>query len=168
MSDRDALLDRLIEAAREREADGDDLHLKGWDRARWETLLARATVVELGPGEVLIKRDAPGQALYFLVEGVLEVSTPRSDEITFSPIATILPGSVVGEIAFLDHGHRSASVWPRERATLFRLSQEDFEALMEAEPRLAAELLVAVGQILAARLRRLLGSRAGDAGRRGS
>jgi len=166
MRDRTELIETLMAAVAARQAETGGLHLPGWGRAEWAALLAEAEVVEIGDGELLIRRDEPNRELFFLVEGQLEVTVPQSDSMTFSPMMRIRPGSVVGEIAFLDGGSRSASVWSRGPTVLFALEKAAYAAFRRDQPSLACDLMQAVAQILAVRLRRTLGG-SGAEGRSG-
>lgn len=167
MRDRSELVGALVAAVASRQEEAGGLHLPGWGRDEWETLLAAAEIVEIGDGELLIRRDEPNRELFFLVEGQLEVTVPQSDSMTFSPMLRIRPGSVVGEIAFLDGGARSASVWSRGPTVLFALEKNAYAAFRRDHPALACDLMQAVAQVLAVRLRRTLGG-SGQNGRAAS
>ena len=156
MRDRAELTERLISAVTAREEEQGGLHLPGWGPSDWEALLAGAAVVEIPDGELLIRRDEPSCELFFLVEGQLEVTVPQSESLTLTPMIRIRPGSIVGEIAFLDQGARSASVWSRGVAVLFALDKEAFAAFRSNHPALACDLMHAVARVLAVRLRRTL------------
>ena len=162
MRGKSELVEKLMAAVAARQAETGGLHLPGWGRAEWETVLAGAEVVEIGDGELLIARDEPNRELFFLVEGQLEVTVPQSDSMTFSPMVRIRPGSVVGEIAFLDGGARSASVWSRGPTVLFALEKNAYAAFRRDHPSLACDLMQAIAQILAVRLRRTLGGSGQD------
>ena len=162
MRDRSELIETLVAAVASRRDEAGGLHLPGWGLPEWETLLARADIVEIGDGELLIRRDEPNRELFFLVSGQLEVTVPQSDSMTFSPMARIRPGSVVGEIAFLDGGARSASVWSRGPTVLFSIDKEAYAAFRREHPTLACDLMQAVAQVLAVRLRRTLGGNGQD------
>ena len=155
MTDRDRLIEGLRNAAAERARRDGGLGLAGWDVEAWRALLAEAEVVRRRNGEILIQREEVGADLFFLVDGKLEVSAPQAASFSFSPVATIEAGSIVGEVAFLDDRRRSASVWSRGDSTLFRLSRAAFEEFRAVRPDLAADLLFAMGAVLAGRLRRL-------------
>jgi CRP-like cAMP-binding protein len=60
---------------------------------------------------------------------------------------------VLGELAILDRGPRSATVTADEEMLAFALSGEGFDALREAEPPVAIKLLAALGRELSVRLR---------------
>ena len=158
MKQKDELIHILARVVQAQAGHEDCLNLPGWDDDCWIRLLAGAQVMVLGNGEVLLQRDQASNDLYFLVEGKLEVSIPQSDGMTLTPLVTRSPGSVVGEIAFLDGGARTASIWSRGKSVVLRLPESAFYDFMTAEPRLACDVLCAVGRIVAERLRRCIGA----------
>jgi CRP-like cAMP-binding protein len=162
MTSKNDLIDTLIAAVRDRSESEDTLFLPGWDHDRWQRLLADALVVELGNGEVLLQRYEPSNDLYFLVDGELEVSTPKPDSMTMTAVVSRGPGSVVGEIAFLDSGSRTASIWSRGTSILLRVPESAFRDFKAREPELAGDLLYAIARILAYRLRRCIGAPGSD------
>lgn len=153
MQARGELIRTLVVAVSESSSDN-TLELPHWDTACWERLLADAELLELANGDILLQRNEATNDLFFLVKGKLEVSIPQSGTQSMSPLAVIQPGSVVGEIAFFDDHSRSASVWSRGKTVLFRLRRPAFTDFQAREPALAADLLFALGKILAGRLRR--------------
>ena len=162
MKHRDELIRILITRIQARAGEEDALYLPEWDGACWGLLLSGAKVMELGGGEVLVRQEDSSNDLYFLVDGTLEVSVPQSGSMTMTPLVSIGPGSIVGEIAFLDNRARSASVWSRGKSTLLRLPEASFADFRAAEPALACDLLYAIGRIMAQRLRRSMsGSKGG-------
>src|SRR5687767_14834492 len=79
---------------------GDDcLVLAGQVRHRW-----------LKAGKALFLQGEPGDALYLIAEGCLRVTavSPAGQEVT---VALRKQGSFLGEMALLDDGPRSASVF---------------------------------------------------------
>ncbi len=145
---------RTLAVAVSESSSDNSLELPHWDTACWERLLADAELLKLANGDILLQRNEATNDLFFLVQGKLEVSIPQSGTQSMSPLVVVHPGSVVGEIAFFDDNSRSASVWSRGKTTLFRLRRPLFKDFQEREPALAADLLFALGKILAGRLRR--------------
>ena len=135
---------------------GDDkselLGVPGWQRADWDALFAHAHRMHVGQGQVLIRKHAAERALYFLSSGLLEVTAVLSSH-SLGPIAKVHPGSVVGELAFLDGRPRSAKVWAVKDSELYRLDFADYERFADAHPRKTCDLLFAVGRVVALRLR---------------
>ena len=68
-------------------------------------------------------------------------------------IAKVRPGSIVGELAFLDGMPRSAKVWALTDSELYRLDFADYQRFAEAFPRKTCDLLFAIGRVVALRLR---------------
>jgi CRP-like cAMP-binding protein len=124
-----------------------------WQAADWNTLLANARRLELKKGDVLIRKDASERALYLVASGMLEVTSLLSSH-SMGLIAKVQPGSVVGEMAFLDGRPRSAKVWAVADSEVYQLDFENYERFADAHPRKACNLLFAIGRIVALRLRR--------------
>lgn len=134
---------------------GDDKELlvvSGWQRTDWDALFAYAQRVQVPQGHVLIRKHAAERVLYFVASGLLEVTAVLSSH-SLGPIAKIHPGSVVGELAFLDGRPRSAKVWAVKDSELYRLDYADYERFADAHPRKTCDLLFAIGRVVALRLR---------------
>lgn len=91
---------KLAEALRQRGP------LAALDPVAAAKLVALGTLVELAPGEMLIREgDAPSAEVFLLVEGALVV---QSGSGTLARLSR--PGDVVGEVAVLLSAKRTASV----------------------------------------------------------
>ncbi|HWE63123.1 MAG TPA: protein kinase [Chloroflexota bacterium] len=79
-------------------------------------------------GTVICKRGDPGDRLYIVQAGTLEI------RLGLEPAGMVVrhagPGEVVGEIALLTGGARSADVVALEDAVLWVLARQDFDALL--------------------------------------
>ena len=100
--------------------------IPGWREADWETLFSYTERIRVASGDILIRREASERALYFLTAGMLEVTAVLGSH-SLGPIAKVHPGTVVGEIAFLDGMPRSAKVWAVTDSELYRLDFADYE-----------------------------------------
>lgn len=115
----------------------------------WDLVLAYTETRRLRPGDWLIREGERDRALYVLSDGRLEVLAPgRVSRVVEAP-------ATVGELAFLDGRPRAAGVRALTHGEAQRLSFEAFEALSAREPRLARDLLLDLGRIVATRLRAL-------------
>ena len=76
------------------------------------------------------------------------------DGISMGPLTRVGAGSVLGEQSFFDGNPRSASVWAVDECEVAAMTPEQYADFEAARPRLARELLFALGKILAVRLRR--------------
>ena len=108
-------------------------------------LSARGTEVELGAGEWLFREGDPGDSLYVVRLGRLEVVREGGEPAT---IRTLARGEVVGELALLTEDRRSASVRARRDSVLLRIDEADFAALLREEPEVAVALTRVLGEQL--------------------
>jgi hypothetical protein len=90
-----------------------------------ETLWRMTGLLDVQAGCTLMVRDERGHDVLFLLDGVLEVDTGRR-------AVYLAPGSVVGEIAALGNGVRTATVETVTDCLLLSASGADVTALPEA------------------------------------
>ena len=100
-------------------------------------------IVELAPGEVLFKEGDPGDAMFVLLEGTLDVLVGNTT------VGSSIRGEILGEMALIDESPRSATAVAREPARLARLDSRRFQRLIQQHPFFAMHLL----KILADRIR---------------
>lgn len=87
--------------------------------------------VEFKPGEIIYREGDPGDGMYVLLEGVVEVLVGGKSVGSFEPI------EFFGEMAVIDPGPRSATVRAATKCKLAPISQIRFLALIERRPHLA-------------------------------
>jgi len=143
----------FLRAAAEEHPESELLVVPQWQRADWENFLSHARRLNVAPGKVLIQEDASERVIYFVASGVLEVTSVLSGQ-SLGTIARVHPGSVVGELSFFDGRPRSAKVWAVADSELYRLDFDAFQQYANAQPRQACDLLMAIGRVIASRLRR--------------
>jgi CRP/FNR family cyclic AMP-dependent transcriptional regulator len=119
-------------------------------RSDWEKILAHTETRRFSRGETIITAGESDRALYLLTEGTLGVRLQGDSEKTFKAIDA---PSVVGEVAFLDGGPRSATLFAIGDGELLRLRIESFEVLSAREPELGRAILFDLARIVTQRLR---------------
>jgi len=87
------------------------------------SLFQNAAKKQLQPEEWLFKAGDPGNTVYLIEEGTLDVVI-TSHEGKEQTLARLESGAVVGEIAYLLGGERSAGVRAREQSTVLCLSRD--------------------------------------------
>ncbi len=112
-----------------------------------EQLAAEGKEVRFGPGEWILREGEEAECLYVVLSGRIEVIAEGPPE---TLIRTLRRGSVLGELALLSSGVRTASARARRESHLFALSRERFEALIREVPAFAVGLTRAMGAQLAA------------------
>jgi CRP-like cAMP-binding protein len=101
----------------------------------------------LAPGEVLFRQGEPGDSVYVLVSGEVEVRV--AGENGDHHLADIGPGTFLGEFALLADALRTRSVVGRTEAELWELPRERFEAALSGHEAWASRFLMAVARELA-------------------
>lgn len=101
----------------------------------------------LSAGTLLFKEGDKGDALYFILEGSLEI-TQTSGADREIVLATFKPGDYFGEMSLLDEKPRSASARAVTDCRLLALDREDFAVLLEKNPAIALQLSRAISERL--------------------
>lgn len=96
-------------------------------------------------GETLIEQGAVGRTAYLVLEG--EATIRRGTR----TVNTVGPGAMVGELALLDKGPRSAYVIARTDLLVAEIHARDFGRVLDEVPALTRKLLAS----LASRVRAL-------------
>ncbi len=113
-----------------------------------QTLVAAGSSLALEPGVLLCQRGEPGDAVFVVLEGEIEVQTSSADgrEMRF---ASFGPAAVIGEMAALDGGLRSADMVAKRRSRLWRIPRGPLIEALRADPAASVALVAE----LAGRLR---------------
>ncbi|GEM_PF-1567617 len=95
----------------------------------------RCRPVSLPTGSLVFREGDTGREFYLVVAGRVQVlKNSRA-------IATLGPGSTVGEMAMLDQPRRSATVQVSDDAELLVITRESFFHLLKGNPHLAVKIL---------------------------
>ncbi|GMR23539.1 MAG: hypothetical protein BMS9Abin37_1980 [Acidobacteriota bacterium] len=108
------------------------------------TIVTQGETIELGAGELVVNKGEPGDSLFVVKTGVVEVVNPADGP----PLAYLGRGDSFGEMALLTSSERSADVRVPQQAELLVIDRALFEDLMANHPGFASQLAV----ILAHRL----------------
>ncbi len=91
--------------------------------------------VDVPAGQVLMREGQTGGEMFIVASGRLTV------ERNGAHIADRGPGDVVGEIALLSEGPRTATVTTTEPCQLFVLGHREFHSLMDEQPAFRLQIL---------------------------
>ena len=103
-----------------------------------------ANTITLEPGDVVFNQGDPGDVMFAVVEGSVDILI--DDKL----LETVEAGGIVGELALVDTGPRSASAIARTTARLARVDQREFTFLVQEHPTFALQVM----RVLAERIRR--------------
>jgi CRP/FNR family cyclic AMP-dependent transcriptional regulator len=91
-------------------------------------------------GETVFRQGEPGTALLGVVSGQIRI-TVNSEQGRELHLNLIEPGEIIGEIAFIDGGLRTATGTAAEPTTCFTINRAPFFALMDERPSISHHLL---------------------------
>lgn len=110
-------------------------------------LAERLDVVKVEAGKLLFSYGDPGDSLYVVKEGEVELffKNDTGDRIL---LETATPGHFFGEISLLDGGPRTASALVTRDLEALRLDRGDLDEFLRLHPSAALDLLTATGRRL--------------------
>lgn len=115
--------------------------------------LGKSTEVHsFGNGAEIFKEGAPGDAMYFILEGEVDI-IKRSIDNKPVHLATLPKGTVFGEMSLVDSAPRSAAAIAKTPSQLIVLKKHSFFRLVEDHPRPACKILMKLMRTLSMRLR---------------
>lgn len=119
------------------------------ERSRIEDI---AEMRKIAPGKYLIRANEADSTLYAVEEGHLDIVKMQEGKPVV--VATVGPGDVLGEVAFIDDSPRSVSVRAGEETVFVRAwDKKELSEALAFEPALLAKFAVAMSELLVERLR---------------
>lgn len=100
---------------------------------------------EYKTGEMVFREGEPGNFLLGVISGNINIHAASGDGQSLN-LNRICPGEVIGEIAFLDGGPRTASGEATETTVCFAIPRPPFQRLLRERSELAEQLLQLVCQ----------------------
>ena len=101
--------------------------------------------ITMTAGSLIVDQGQTGREAFVVLDG--EIDIKRNNR----KVATLGPGSVVGELSLLDHGPRTATAICATDCTLLVIDQRRFLGVIDTVPAISHKLLAS----LAARIREL-------------
>lgn len=113
-----------------------------------DRLMKELDVVNLNSGEILFREGDPGEHLYVVVEGELEIllAPDTDDELILNLLHA---GEYLGEMSLLQPGGlRTAGARARGKVVLLSMNREQFKGLLQRHPELANAMIGVLSQRL--------------------
>ena len=105
------------------------------DKKQLQHVAAATIEVQVEAGKVLVREGDPGHECFVILEGSATVTRKGVD------IATLGAGDVVGELAPLTGGNRTATVTADTAMDVLVIGQREFAGLLDEVPGLAVRVL---------------------------
>ncbi len=107
---------------------------------------------KLHRGEVVAEQGAPGDEFYVVTEGFLEISL-GGNEASPQVLVNLGKGQIIGEMALIDQGPRSATVRAISEAVVQVIRRKDFEGVCEKNTRIGYIVMKDIAADLSFKLR---------------
>ncbi|MCL4557951.1 MAG: cyclic nucleotide-binding domain-containing protein [Deltaproteobacteria bacterium] len=100
------------------------------DNTERADIIGRFELMVVEPGKVIVKEGDPGDAMYVVKDGLLQVSTVDNNgrEVV---LAQLGEGDIFGEVALITGKLRTATVKAVRKSRLMKLPKEDFQGVVE-------------------------------------
>jgi CRP-like cAMP-binding protein len=115
-----------------------------------ETFAGFGEICRYRPGEIILKKGDPGDALFLVLKGEVRARLMVAGQ--DQTLARIPAGEFFGEMAMFARSPRSADVVAEERTRLLRVSSETFLLLIKENPEMAAPVFFALAGTMATRI----------------
>jgi CRP-like cAMP-binding protein len=104
-------------------------------------------------GETIFRQGEPGLGMYIIHKGSVRIrGVPDPDEDACEPFLDLQKGDFFGEVTLLQELPHMVSAQATTPCRLLGFFRPDFFTLIHYHPRLGTKLLLALGQVMAARL----------------
>ena len=104
---------------------------------------------EFNSGEQIIEKGEPGDGMYMIDEGVVEVRLEESAE----PVAEFGDGDYFGEMSILDNQPRSAHIFGSRSGRVLFFSKRGFQSMLPKSTKTVGKVMYVFARTLSRRLR---------------
>ena len=122
------------------------------DKEALTAFFSTGTRLTLEPGEYLMREGDASEEIFFILDGSLEITKRDSSLGGNFVLGMLFANDTVGEIAFLDHGKRTASVQAITRSHLISTSARQLRQLIKTKSEFQ-EIFFRVSEKICQRLR---------------
>lgn len=110
-------------------------------------VLHKSYVIKCKRGDHIILEGRSYRTIFVILSGVVEVRVHNHVK------AVLTEGDVIGELSFLVHGNRTADVIAASKSVhVLSLREKTIRSLMDTEPKIAAQLMYNLAQIVSQKL----------------
>ena len=120
----------------------------GVDPGKLKLLAFTSQRVSFGEGEVLFHQGDPGDAAYVILAGSADILTGSDNGLI--KVAEVTRNAIVGEIAILCDGTRTATVRAQNPVEALRIGKEQFLKLISDNPEITIEVMRVLAERLSA------------------
>ena len=125
----------------------------GFEDGVLEQFLALATPRVYEAGDVLFVEMQEGDEIFMILRGEVSIELALANADSAFEIVSRGAGAILGEVAFIEQGQRSATVTATTPLQVLVWNCADWRAICEADKTIGYQLVLGLSKILCARLR---------------
>ena len=114
--------------------------LSGLDQKQLTEVGQLCDEVDVPAGYVLMREDTPGSEFFVILDGSVEITAGGAT------LRTMGANEFLGEIALVDHGHRTATATAKTPTRLLVMGTREFKSLLSAHPEIQGEVMLALAK----------------------
>jgi CRP/FNR family transcriptional regulator, cyclic AMP receptor protein len=122
------------------------------DKKEIETIQKHMFEQSVKKDSMLFMEDMPGEFLYIIVSGRVDIIKETIDKEKIT-LASMGPDEIIGEMSLIDSQPRSATGVTSEDSVLLVIKKQNFDEMLQSDPRIAAKLLMGLLKTVSRRLR---------------
>ena len=110
-----------------------------FEESEIDVIAASATRLELAAGALVVRQGAPGDSLFFVMEGLLDVTIEQAGKPAVR-VNRLQQGQYFGEMSLLTGDPRSATITAATGVVLFEVAKKVLEPILSARPEVAQQM----------------------------
>jgi len=122
------------------------------DKKELETIQKHIFEQNVKKDSILFVEDMPGEFLYIILSGRVDIVKETIDKEKIV-LASMGANEIIGEMSLIDSQPRSATGVTSENSVLLVIKKQNFDEMLQSDPRIAAKLLMGLLKTVSRRLR---------------
>ncbi|MGA3282096.1 MAG: cyclic nucleotide-binding domain-containing protein [Smithella sp.] len=122
------------------------------DKKELETIQKHIFEQNVKKDSMLFMEDMPGEFLYIILSGRVDIVKETIDKEKIV-LASMGADEIIGEMSLIDSQPRSATGVTSEDSVLLVIKKQNFDEMLQSDPRIAAKLLMGLLKTISRRLR---------------
>ena len=122
------------------------------DKKELETIQKHIFEQNVKKDSILFVEDMPGEFLYIILSGRVDIVKETIDKEKIV-LASMGADEIIGEMSLIDSQPRSATGVTSEDSVLLVINKQNFDEMLQSDPRIAAKSLMGLLKTISRRLR---------------
>jgi len=128
------------------------LLFKGCAKEEIGSIIGKFKIRQIKPGAPIFMEKMPAEAICFVKSGTVAI-TIMASEGDERGLLLLGPGEFFGELAVVQEDSRMVNARAESAVELLLLTRNDFQSLLDEQPRIAARMLMGITKLMALRLK---------------